>query len=118
MRFIGNIVWLLIYGFWMTAINFVLGVAFCATLIFLPTGIQFLKIARFAIWPFGHRAVTDFDIHPMCNLLWAVVFGWWLGLIHLIVGIILCLTIVGIPFGRKCFRLSELSFIPYGATVV
>ena len=102
----------------MAAINFALGVVCCVSLIFIPSGLQFLKIARYAIWPFGHRAVTDFDMHPKCNLLWAPVFGWWQALIHLIVGVALCITIVGIPFGRKCFRLSELSFIPYGAIVV
>ena len=102
----------------MAAINFALGVVCCASLIFIPSGLQFLKIARFAIWPFDHRAVTDFDMYPKCNLLWAPVFGWWQSLIHLIVGVALCITIVGIPFGRKCFRLSELSLIPYGAIVV
>ena len=118
MRFIGNIIWFFIYGFWMAAIHFVLGIVFCASIIFIPTGLQFLKIARFVIWPFGHRAVTDFDMSPKCNLLWVPFFGWWLSLIHLIVGIVLCLTIIGIPFGKKCFKLSALSLTPYGATVV
>lgn len=117
MKFIGNLIWFFIYGFWMAALHFVLGIAFCLTIIFIPMGVQFLKIARFAIWPFGHDAVTDFDRHPICNLLWIPIFGWILALVHLLVGIALCVTIIGIPFAKKCFRLCALSFLPYGATV-
>ncbi len=117
MKLIGNVIWFLIYGLWMAAVHFVIGVAFCATVIFIPTGLQFIKIARYAIWPFGHSAVTDFDRHPICNLLWIPLFGWWLSLIHLLVGIVLCITLIGIPFAKKCFRLCALSFLPYGATV-
>lgn len=117
MRFIGNIIWFLVYGFWMAVVHFALGVAFCLTVIFIPTGIQFVKIAKFAIWPFGRNVATDFDRHPICNLLWILLFGWWLSLIHLVVGVLLCITLIGIPFAKKCFRMASLSFIPYGATV-
>ena len=118
MKLIGNIIWFLIYGFWMAAIHFILGVAFCLTIIFIPTGLQFIKIARYVIWPFGRTAVTDFDRRPFCNLLWAPIFGFWLAVFHIIVGCALFVTIIGIPFAKKCCRLAALSFIPYGATVV
>lgn len=117
MKFIGNLIWFLIYGFWMAVVHFVLGVAFCVTIIGIPFGRQFLKIARYAIWPFGHTAVTDFDRHPIGNLLWIFIFGWELALIHMLVGVALCITVVGIPFAKKCFRLCALSFLPFGATV-
>ena len=117
-RFLGNLIWFFIYGIWMAAIHFVLGIAFCVTLIFIPTGLQFLKIASYAIWPFGRKAAVDFDLYPKCNLLWVIFFGWWLAILHTVVGIVLCFTIVGIPFAKKCFKLSSLSFTPYGAMVV
>lgn len=118
MKFIGNLIWLVLYGLWMAIFNFVLGVALCLTVIGIPFGLQCIKIASYAIWPFGHRAVTDFDRHPIMNLIWITFFGWVQPLIHLIVGIALCLTIIGIPFARKCFRLCALSFMPFGATVI
>ena len=117
MKFIGNVIWFFIYGFWMAALHFALGIALCATLIFIPSGIQCIKIAYYAIWPFGRKAVTNFDRHPICNILWAIVVGWLLALVHILVGIALCLTIVGIPFAKKCFRMAALSFIPFGATI-
>ena len=107
MKLIGNVIWFLIYGLWMAAVHFVIGVAFCATVIFIPTGLQFIKIARYAIWPFGHSAVTDFDRHPICNLLWIPLFGWWLSLIHLLVGIVLCITLLdkhGVAEMRKLIK--------------
>ena len=117
-RFLGNVIWFFIYGIWMAAINFVLGIVFCASLIFIPTGLQFLKIASYAIWPFGRRAVTDFDLYPKCNLFWIIFFGWWLALVHIIVGVALCLTIVGIPFAKKCFKLAALTAMPFGSMVL
>ena len=102
----------------MTIINFALGIAFCATLILIPVGVQFLKIASYAIWPFGRRVPIDFDLYPKANLFWMVFFGWWLALIHIIIGVVLSLTIVGIPFAKKCFKLASLSFTPYGAMVI
>ena len=117
MRFIGNFIWFFIYGLWMAVVHFAIGVALCVTLIGIPAGLQFIKVARYAICPFGHNAVTDFDRHPIANLLWAIFIGWELALVHMIVGIALCITLIGIPFGKKCFRLCALSFLPFGATV-
>ena len=117
MRFIGNIIWFAIYGLWMAVAHFVIGVALCLTVLFIPAGVQFIKIARYAIWPFGRRVFIDFDRRPMCNLSWALVFGWPLALVHILVGIALCITLIGIPFAKKCFSLAAISFIPFGATV-
>ena len=116
--FLGNVIWLAIYGIWMAAINFALGIVSCASVIFIPACPQFFKIASYAIWPFGRRAAIDFDLYPKANLFWMVFFGWWLALIHIIIGVVLSLTIVGIPFAKKCFKLASLSFTPYGAMVI
>ena len=117
MKLIGNLIWFLIYGFWMAAVHFVVGIALCVTIIGIPFGLQFIKIARYAIWPFGRSMQTDFDRHPIMNLIWIFLGGAELALVHLLVGVALCITIIGIPFAKKCFRLCALSFLPFGATV-
>ena len=117
MKFIGNVLWFLIFGFWMATLHFVVGVALCATIICIPAGLQLIKIAKYAIWPFGRNAVTDFDRHPICNLIWIAFPGWILATVHLVIGLALCITIVGIPFAKKFFRLCALSFLPFGAAV-
>lgn len=117
MKLIGNLIWFLIYGIWMAVIHFALGIALCATVIFIPFGLQHLKIARYAIWPFGRSVETDFDKYPKLNLLWIIFGGLLLSIVHIVVGTVLCITIVGIPFGKKCFKLAGLSFIPFGAMV-
>lgn len=115
MKLIGNLIWFLIYGFWMAVVHFVIGVALCITIIGIPFGLQYIKIARYAIWPFGRSMQTDFDRHPILNLIWIFFGGAELALVHLLVGVAFCITIIGIPFGKKCFRLCALSFLPFGA---
>ena len=117
MKFIGNIIWFFIYGFWFALAHFTFGLALCATIIFIPFGIQHIKIARYAIWPFGRNMETDFDKHPIMNLIWIVFAGLWLAILHITVGVVLCLTLIGIPFAKKCFKLAGLSFIPFGAMI-
>ena len=117
MNLIANLIWLVLYGFVVAALHFVLGVAFCATVIFLPTGLQFLKIARYAVWPFGNTVTVNFDAHAISNLLWVALFGLWLSILHTVVGIVLSISLVGIPFAKKCFKLAKLSFTPYGAKI-
>lgn len=117
MKLIGNLIWFLIYGLWMAVFHFVLGIVLCVSIIFIPFGLQHFKIARYAIWPFGRSMATDFDRHPIMNIFWILFGGAELAAIHILVGVALCLTIIGIPFGKKCFRLCALSFIPFGANV-
>jgi uncharacterized membrane protein YccF (DUF307 family) len=117
MKLIGNLIWLVIYGLWFAAVHFVLGIALCATIVFIPFGLQHIKIARYAIWPFGRLMETDFDKHPIMNLIWIVFGGFLLPVIHIAVGVVLCITLIGIPFAKKCFKLAALSFLPFGAMI-
>ena len=114
---LANLIWFIIYGFLVASLHFVIGAALCASIIFVPTGIQFLKIARYAAWPFGSPVIINFDAHAISNLLWIVLFGLWLAILHSVVGIVLSISLIGIPFARKCFKLAKLSFTPYGAKV-
>lgn len=117
-NFIGNIIWFVVYGAWMTVLHLALGVALCATIVLIPFGVQHFKIAKYSVWPFGHDVVLGFDDHPVMNLLWVFFGGALLALVHLIVGVVLCITLIGIPLAKKCFCLSNLCFIPCGAKVV
>ncbi len=118
MKFIGNLIWFLCLGFWMALIYFVIGLALCITIIGIPIGKQFFKFARFAILPFRASMGTDFDRHPIANILWIVFGGAEHALMHLTIGVLLCITIIGIPFGKKFFKLAALTLMPFGSTVV
>ena len=118
MKLIGNILWMLLLGLWLSIIYFAVGVVLCISLIGSPVGLQFFKMARYAIWPYGRAYGIDFDRHPILNLIWIFCGGLELAAFHATLGVILCLTIVGIPFAKVCFKLCALSFMPFGATVV
>ena len=117
MQRIGNLTWLAIYGLLVAASHFIIGISLCLTIVFIPSGVQFIKIARYAIWPFGRYVVTDFDRRPICNLVWIAMFGWIFSLVHVVVGVALSISLVGIPLARKCFTLARLTFLPFGALV-
>jgi uncharacterized membrane protein YccF (DUF307 family) len=122
LRTIGNVLWLVLAGIWMAVGYLVAGVVQCITIIGIPFGIQSFKLAGFALWPFGRVVVqrTDRDLALSClgNVVWIVLGGIWLALGHLITGVILCLTIIGIPFGIASFKLAGLALVPFGKLVV
>ncbi len=115
MKTVGNILWLLLTGL-VSAIGFVLtGALLCITIIGIPFGMQCFKLAKFVLLPFGKTATTNFGAHPVANILWAVFFGVEFALGYLVEGVLWCITIIGIPFGKQCFKLAPLAFIPFGA---
>ena len=122
MRIVGNVLWLLLSGFWLAVGYGLSGVVLCLTIIGIPFGIQAFKLAEFTLWPFG-RKVVDAPGGGGClsvgfNVLWLFLFGWGLFLGHLVTGLLLCLTVVGIPFGIQAFKLSILALWPFGQMVV
>ncbi len=117
MKTIGNILWFIFTGFWSAVAWFLAGVLLCITVIGIPFGRQCFKFAKLVLWPFGKKVTTRFDKHPIANILWAVLFGWEYALSYVILGLAWCITIIGIPFGKQCFKLAALSFFPFGATV-
>lgn len=117
MKTIGNILWFLLTGLWSAIAWFICGVLLCVTIIGIPFGKQCFKMASLVIWPFGRKVNTRFEKHPIANILWAILFGWEYALGFLVTGLLWCITIIGIPFGKQCFKLAVLSFIPFGATV-
>jgi len=117
MRLIGNVLWFVLGGFFSTIAHILMGIILCITIVGIPFGIQCFKMARLVSAPFGKRIELNFFNHPIMNTLWIVLFGWSLALPKLIFGIILCITIIGIPFGLQVFKGMRLAITPFGARV-
>lgn len=119
MKLLGNIVWCLCVGIigWITWV--VIGLLWCITIIGIPVGVQCFKLARLSFWPFGKEVVYGNNaISIVFNILWIVFSGLWLAIGYVTAGAVLCVTIIGIPFGLQCFKLAKLALIPFGAEVV
>jgi len=125
-----NIIWILLGGWHMFLAWFTAGLVLCVTCIFFPCGYQLIKISLFLLFPFGlslvesHESILDEDLRCcsmvcscLLNVLWAVTIGWILALQQILTGILLCLTIIGIPFGWQCMKMSYLCFRPFGLDV-
>ncbi|TDC84388.1 YccF domain-containing protein [Actinomadura sp. 7K507] len=121
MRTLLNILWLVLAGFWL-AVSYVLaGIVCCILIITIPFGIASFRIAGFALWPFGRTTVPRRDAGAgslLGNVIWIIVAGWWLALGHLFTGVLLCITIIGIPFGIANFKLIPVSLVPLGREIV
>jgi uncharacterized membrane protein YccF (DUF307 family) len=120
LRIIGNVIWLLTFGLAMAMSLLVSGALMCLTIIGIPFGIQSFKLAVYAIWPFGSEIVQTTSTAPGCigNGIWLVLGGLVSALLALILGVIACVTIIGIPFGLILFRMVPLIAWPFGKQVV
>jgi uncharacterized membrane protein YccF (DUF307 family) len=121
MRLLLNIIWFVLAGLWM-AIAYAIAALICFVLIItIPFGIASLRIGVFALWPFGKTVVKRADAgiaSGIGNIIWFVLCGWWLAVLHLISGVILCITIIGIPLGLANFKLIPVSLLPMGREIV
>ena len=122
MKFLGNLVWLILGGLLTAILYWIAGLLMCLTIVGIPFGVQLFKIGLLTLWPFGHDLVpTGKDaccMQVVFNILW-ILFGWWeIALTHVTFGLILCCTIVGIPWGLQHFKLALASVIPFGKEVV
>lgn len=122
MNFIGNIIWL-IFGGLAAAIGYLFGgIVLCVTIVGIPWGLQCFKIAGLVLWPFGRRVIDNTRNNGcltwFCNIIWLVCGGWYTAAVHILFGIILFITIIGIPFARQHFKLVELSLMPFGKTII
>jgi len=120
-RVLLNIIWFVFAGLWMA-----IGYAFAALIMFIliitiPFGIAALRIGVFALWPFGKTVVRRADAgagSAIGNVLWFLLAGWWLILLHVVTGVLLCITIIGIPLGLANFKLIPVTFRPFGRDIV
>lgn len=121
MRVLGNLLWLLLAGWWLALAYVIAGVIACVLIVTIPFGVASFRLANYVLWPFGRRTVFRQDAGVLAmigNVLWILVLGWELAVAHLIAGALLCLTIVGIPFGVACWKMVPLALLPLGQQIV
>lgn len=121
LRVLLNLIWLLLAGLEL-AIGYVIGgLLMMLTIIGIPFGIQAFKLAGFTLWPFGRAVVPDEGsgfFTGLGNVLWLILAGWWLAAAHFVFGVLLCLTLIGIPMGLASFRMAGLALWPMGRRIV
>ena len=122
MKLLGNIIWLIFGGINIALEYFVAGLILMLIIVGIPFGLQSFKLGILALWPFGTK-VEWMQSQPGClstfmNVLWFFVGGIWIFLTHIFYGFILCITIIGIPFGKMHFRLAKLALSPFGRAVI
>ena len=119
MRFLGNLIWLLCGGL-ISAIGWWLaGILWCITVVGIPVGLQCFKLSSISLNPFGKEIVDEGGaISCLLNILWILFSGIELAATNFIIGCILCITIIGIPFGKQFFKIARVALFPFGAKVV
>ena len=117
---LGNILWFILGGFITAVLYFLAGLVMCITIVGIPFGVELMKIGAFALFPFGRDVELAGDSGCLSlgfNILW-VLFGWWeIAVVHVIFGLVLCITIIGIPFGKQHFKLAGYSLFPFGCEI-
>lgn len=117
MKVIGNILWFIFTGLETAIAFFFAGIIWCITIIGIPFGVQCFKLARLALFPFGKKTDRKFSAHPIANIIWFIFGGFAFFIGYLIAGVLWCITILGIPFGKQCFKLCWIGAFPFGADV-
>jgi uncharacterized membrane protein YccF (DUF307 family) len=120
-RLILNIFWLIFGGLELALVYAVAGIIACVLIITIPFGLAAFRMANYALWPFGRRVErkpTAGVGSAIGNIIWLILFGWWLALGHLVLGVAQCLTIIGIPLGLANFKLVPISLFPLGSQIV
>lgn len=121
LRFIGNVLWLVLCGFWMAIGYAVAGLIMFILIITIPFGIASFRMANYALWPFGRTVVSDPSAgapSTIGNILWFILAGLWIAIGHIATGIALCLTIIGIPLGIASFKMVTIALFPLGKKIV
>jgi uncharacterized membrane protein YccF (DUF307 family) len=116
-----NIIWFIFSGFWLWLAYMLAGIICCVLIITIPWGIASFRMANYAAWPFGRELIDKPNsgiFSFLGNVIWVIVAGWWLALTHIATGILLCITIIGIPLAIANFKLIEVSLMPLGKQIV
>jgi uncharacterized membrane protein YccF (DUF307 family) len=120
-RILLNVIWLVFGGLWLALGYAVVGIVMCILIITIPFGIAAFRIALFCLWPFGRTLIRRDDAGAASvigNVIWFILAGWWLAIGHLVTGVLMCLTIIGIPLGLANFKLIPVSLTPFGREIV
>jgi uncharacterized membrane protein YccF (DUF307 family) len=122
MNLLGNLIWL-VFGGIIIAIEYFIGsIILMITIVGIPFGLQTLKLASLAIWPFGRDTRVDVRasgcLYVLMNIVWLLTGGLWIAITHALFGLILCITIIGLPFGLQHFKLTAIALSPFGRDIV
>jgi uncharacterized membrane protein YccF (DUF307 family) len=120
-RILLNVIWLVFGGLWLALGYAVVALVMFVLIITIPFGIAAARIALFCLWPFGRTLIRRPDAGTgslIGNVIWFVLAGWWLALGHLVTGVLMCVTIIGIPLGLANFKLIPVSLTPFGREIV
>lgn len=119
---IGNVLWLVLAGFWLAIGYTIAGLLSAVLIITIPLSVQSFKLAGYALWPFGRTVVrrpqADVALSTVGNVIWLVAAGWWLVLMHFVTGLLLMITIIGAPLGLANWKMAGLALWPFGRQVV
>jgi uncharacterized membrane protein YccF (DUF307 family) len=121
MRVLLNLIWLVLCGFWMALAYIVAGIICCVLIITIPFGLAAFRIAGYALWPFGRQIAprrTAGIPSVLGNIVWIVFAGWWLAIGHVVTGVLLAITIIGIPLALGNFKMIPVSLLPLGTEIV
>jgi uncharacterized membrane protein YccF (DUF307 family) len=121
LRLLLNVIWLIFSGFFAFLGWLLAGVIMCILIITIPFGLQAFKIAVFTLWPFGRTLIKKPEAGAASvvgNVIWLIFAGWWLALMHLITGVLLFVTIIGIPLALGNWKLIPVSLWPFGREIV
>lgn len=122
MRTLGNIIWLVFGGVLIALEYLISSLLLMITIVGIPFGLQTLKMAGLALWPFNKKVVTHERsggcLHIIFNIIWVLIGGFWIAVSHLVFALILFITIIGIPFAQQHVKLAALALVPFGKDVV
>jgi len=122
MSVLGNVIWIVFGGLFIALEYVISGILLCLTIIGIPFGIQVFKLGVFALLPFGKTSIPSSNgsgcLYTVMNILWLLLGGIWIALTHLALGILFCITLIGIPFGLQHFKLMTMALVPFGRVIV
>lgn len=119
MRLLGNILWLILGGLFLSLGWAIVGLILCVTIIGIPLGVQAFKMAELTLTPFGKTVIYNGGVgSTVLNIVWFVLVGVWMALGYVAAGLANCITIIGIPFGIQSFKMAKLALWPFGADIV
>jgi len=117
MHTLGNIIWFLLGGLLAAILWYLAGIILCITIIGIPFAKVCFKLGDLVLWPFGKVVKTNFDKHPVANIIWLILAGWEMAVGYVVTGLIFCITIIGIPFGKQWFKMASVALLPFGSTI-
>lgn len=121
MRTLLNVIWLVLSGFWLALGYAAAGIVMFLLIITIPFGIAAFRLSAYVLWPFGRTVVRRPDAggaSTIGNVLWFILVGLWMAVAHLVLGVVLCLTVIGIPLGLGNFKLAAVAIAPLGKEIV